>query len=470
MRTVRGTHGYGARGVRGARAVHGSRRCAQVITLGLMLVVAGCGESSEPSDPVTDDARDDPTDPTAPSDDPITDPPTDPVDPPGDPTTEPVVERPDPDTTNVEELVAGLNDVGFQVFEAAAEGSADDLVLSPLSIGIAFGMADAGASGPTADALAGLFDYPVVGEERWAAFNALERAVSSEDSPIVRLANRQFPDVSFGTVDGYDELLGRWFGAGIEPLPLRSESDASRERINGWVAERTEDLIPDLLPAGFLTADSVMVLVNALYLEADWARPFGEYPTEQAPFTRLDGSTVTVPLMHDLELAGPAVATADYAATELPYEGDELSMLVIVPEEGSYEQVASRLTDGLVDEIDTAATPGAVELYLPRFESTTDIDLRTVIGEQLGVDEVFGVAGFDGIAAGITLENAVHAADIAVDEQGTVAAAATALGFEDSGPPEPDVTVRADKPFLYLIRHRPTGAVLFVGRVTDPSS
>lgn len=384
-----------------------------------------------------------------------------------------VVDRPAPDSPHVQDLAAGLNDVGFRVFDAAAQQSADDVVLSPLSIGLAFGMADAGATGVTADALETLFAYPAAGEERWAAFNALEQSLSNEgddDVPVVRLANRQFPDVSFDTVEGYDELLGRWFGAGIEPLPLRQESERSRDRINGWVSERTEGLIPDLLPEGFLRPSSVMVLVNALYLEADWAEPFGKYPTEDAPFTRLDGTTATVPLMQQRGLSGPAVATADYAATELAYAGGELSMLVIVPEPGRYEAVQARLTEGLVDEIDGAATGRAVDLHLPRFESTTSVDLRAVIEGDLGVRDLFGVPGFEGIAPGVTLEDAVHAADITVDEEGTVAAAATALGFAESGAGPPDLTVRADKPFLYVIRHLPTGAVLFVGRVMDPAA
>jgi serpin B len=385
------------------------------------------------------------------------------------PVADPVVERPAPDSAHVEDLVVGLNEVGYQVFRAAAQDSEDDLVLSPLSIGVAFGMADAGATGATADALAGLFGHTVAGEERWAAFNALEQSVTNDVGPVVRLANRQFPDVSFAAVDGYDERLGRWFGAAIEPLPLRSGSEASREHINGWVAERTEGLIPEVLPEGSLGPDSMLVLVNALYLVADWARPFGKYPTEDATFTRLDGSTVTVRLMHELELTGPAVATSEYAATELPYGGGDLSMLVIVPEAGHYEDVEARLATDLVDEIDGAATSGAVELYLPRFESSAHLDLRAIIEGQLGVHDLFGVDGFGGIAPGITLETAVHAADIAVDENGTVAAA-TAFTFAVSGPPEPDITVRADRPFLYLIRHRPTGAVLFVGRVRDPSA
>ncbi len=382
---------------------------------------------------------------------------------------DPDVDRAPSSADHLDELVDGINDAGFALFVAATDGSTDDVVLSPLSIGLAFGMADVGATGDTSAALAAFFGLPAEGEQRWAAFNTLDLEVSDVGAPIVRLANRQFPDVGFTTADGYDGTLARYFGVAVEPLPLQTEPDASRRRINEFVADRTEDLIPELLPAGFIDPQTVMVLVNALYLEADWATPFGKYPTEDQPFTRLDGSTVTVPLMHELELRGPAVVTDDFAATELPYEGGELSMLVIVPATDRFAAVQDRLGAGLVDEIDAAADEGAVELFLPRFESDSNLDLRGLMEGDLEVDGVFGVAGFDGIAPGITLEDAVHAADIAVDEIGTVAAAATALGFAESGAGEPDVVVRADRPFLYVIRHQPTGAVLFVGRVMDPS-
>lgn len=371
---------------------------------------------------------------------------------------------------NAEALAKGLNEVGFGLFGLAAASSSKDVVISPLSIGLAFGMADVGATGATADALQELFDYPVDGEDRWSAFNTLDQEVTDVGEPVVQLANRQYPDVSFETAPGYDETLRRWFGVGIEPLPLQAQPEQSRARVNEWVAEQTEQLIPQLIPEGMINSKSVMLLVNALYLQADWERPFGKYPTEDMPFTRLDGSQVTVPLMHELELSGPAVATDTYAATEVPYQGGELSMLVIVPEDGHYQQVEDDLSNELVDEIDAAATAGTVELWLPRFEADTRLDLYEAF-EDLGVDDVFGPGGsWDGIAPGIFLAAGVHAADISVDEYGTVAAAATALAFEESGPPQPDVTVRADKPFLYLIRHEPTGAVLFVGRVTDPSA
>lgn len=393
---------------------------------------------------------------------------------PSDPTTttaDPVVMRDAPGSDHVESLAAGLNDAGFDVFSAVAATSTEDVIVSPLSIGLAFGMADVGATGETATALEDLFGYPVDGEERWSAFNTLDQSVTDVGAPIVRLANRMIPDESFDTVDGYEETLARFFGTMVETLPLQRESENSRQRINEWIADRTEDLIPDLLPAGAIDNQTVLLLVNALYFEADWARPFGKYPTEDAGFTLLDGIEVTVPMMHERELPGPAVVTDAYAATEVPYEGGVISMLVIVPEQGRFEEVQAELSNDLVSEIDDTATTGNVELFLPRFESATHLDLRSLLEEDLGVDGLFDIAGgWDGIAPGIFLESAVHAADISVDEYGTVAAAATALNFGDSGPPETDVVVRADRPFLYLIRHTQTEAVLFVGRVVDPSS
>lgn len=410
-----------------------------------VLLVAGCGD-------------DDPVESSMPAGDEIV-PVDDPVD----------VERAPADDTYLAELVAGLNGAGYDMFLAASAGHTDDVVMSPLSIGMAFGMADVGATGDTAVALQELFGLPAEGVDRWAAFNTLDLALDDVGAPTLNLANREFPDVSFQTVEGYDETLATYFGVAVEPLPLQADPDGSTERINQYVADETMDLIPALLPPGFVKPNSVMVLVNALYLEADWARPFGKYPTADRPFTLLDGSTVTVAMMNERELRGPAVATDTYAATEIPYEDGELSMLVIVPQQGSFDAIQARLADGLVDEIDAAATERNVELFLPRFESTSDIDLEAVIEGDLGMADIFG-DGYDGIAPGIFLDAAVHAADIAVDEYGTVAAAATALGFADSGPPAADVVVRADRPFLYLIRHQPTGAVLFVGRVMDPSA
>ena len=140
-------------------------------------------------------------------------------------------------------------------------------------------------------------------------------------------------------------------------------------------------------------------------------------------------------------------------------------MLVVVPEEGRFEEIRSGLGQGLFDEIDAAGTVGPFELQIPKWTDDTSIDLMSwlsAIGAAPG--------SYPGISPGAFLGAAVHGADIAVDEEGTVAGAATALGFELSGPPQPELLVKADKPFLYVIRHTPTGLILFAGQVTDPTS
>jgi serpin B len=382
----------------------------------------------------------------------------------------PDVERAAVTSADAAELAEGINEVGYRLFLAAGEEEPDgDLVLSPLSIGLAFGMVDLGASGDTAASLEELFAYPVAGEARWSAFNALERSITEVDSLVVRLANRQFPEVTFDTAEGYDEELARWFGAGIEPLPLRAEPEESRRHINRWVSDRTEQLIPELLPEGFLSENAALVLVNALYLEAPWSQPFDVGLTSSAPFARLDGSDVQVDLMRGADADRPAVETDTFTAVELRYDGD-LSMLLVVPEEGLFHRVEGRLTDGLIAEIDGGAAYRNTSVYLPRFGSETKLHLRELLEGPLGVRDLFSVQGFEGIGPEVTLEDVIHAATIEVDEHGTIASAATAMGMDAGSAPEAaPLVVRADRPFLYLVRHQPTGAVLFFGRVLDPA-
>lgn len=398
---------------------------------------------------------------------------------------DPVVVRPAPDSPDVLALTEGLNDAGYDLFHYLAEGDGD-IVLSPLSIGLAFGMLDLGATGTVADALDDLFGYPVDGDDLWSAFNTLEQGVVSEpdpastsadpddaypELPTVRIGNRMFRDVAFEAYPEYAEDLARWFGAGVEPLAIADDPEGSRQYINDWVSDRTMGLIPELIPLGVIDPDTVMVLVNTLYLKAEWAEQFDEAATEDGDFTLLDGTTVTVPLMHQPTLDTWAYVGEDYAAVEIfyTYTGD-LSMLVILPDEGGYADVESRLGTEFVSSIDASLTATPVDLYLPRFESSTDVNLREAFEEGLGVTGLFYIPELGGIGEGIVVTDAVHSAKIVVDEEGTEAAAATAI-MAGRGAPGLDqiVEIRVDRPFLYVIRDRSTGAVLFIGRVLDPS-
>jgi serpin B len=394
-------------------------------------------------------------------------------------TGDPNVERPEPDSPHVADLTTGLNDAGYRMFHAAAADSEQDVVLSSLSIGLAFGMLDVGATGNVAAILTDLFGYRVTGHERWSAFNTLEQSLVQEGeegtedtpaTPTLRIANRAFQDEAFTPVEGYNENILTWFGAGIETLALREDPEGSRAHINEWVAERTQELIPELLPEDSITPDVFMVLVNALYLKAAWQTPFEDFATDDADFTLLDGTTVTVPLMHNGQFNGNAYAGEGYSAIDVPYYGDDLSMLVIAPDAGNYAAVEERLGSDFVSEIDGLLENQPVDFFLPRFESESDVNLRTVIENDLGISGLFEVPELGGIHPDAAVTDAVHSAKIIVDEEGTEAAAATAIMVDaTSAPPPPDLTIRVDRPFMYVIRDHETGAVLFVGRVLDPS-
>lgn len=367
-------------------------------------------------------------------------------------------------------LSDGLNRFGLDFHRLlAARSPGENVVFSPLSMGIAFGMADAGARGETAAQIEDVFHLPGSGDELHAAFNALDQALANVGRSTLRLANRMYPATGYELVPEFVRTLAASYGAPLERLDFAADTEAARGRINRWVAERTEERIPELMPSGSITPDTVLVLVNALYLEAKWSQPFGKYPTEQAPFTRLDGSRVDVPLMRNVELQARYVDAEGHQAVELPYGDGELSMLVVVPKEGWFADFERRFEAERLAALEARMRRGIVDLFLPRWSASFDVDLVETLPE-LGLELPFRGGDFTGISPRNPFIGAgVHAADIEVDEQGTVAAAATGIGFAESGPPTPDAVIRADRPFLYLIRHVETGAVLFLGRVVDPA-
>ena len=179
------------------------------------------------------------------------------------------------------------------------------------------------------------------------------------------------------------------------------------------------------------------------------------------------GSTATevsTTFLVDLEQPGPRGVGDGFVGAEIPYLGDDYAMLLIVPDEGRFADIRQRLSVDLLAEIDSTFSTGPYELRMPEWETATAIDFLGWLTER-------GVApgSYPGIGPGVVLDGAVHGADIVVDEVGTEAAAATALGFEESGPPDPELVVAADRPFFYLVRHIDTGAILFAGQVTDPT-
>ena len=386
------------------------------------------------------------------------------------------VPRASADPTLAKDAAGAINAFGIDLYRrlTAAEGNA---VFSPASIALALAMARAGARGDTAAQMDTVL-HDLATDEHAAWINALDAALAGRTGTFpdtngesqqvaLRIANTPFAQRGMTFADGYLEALASRFGAGLRLVDYRTQSEAAREEINTWVAEATEQRIPELLAQGTISSDVRLTLVNAIYLKAAWLSPFTKAATDPGPFTRLDGSSVEVPLMHG---GGPLpYASGDgWQAVELPYVGGSLAMTVIVPDDlAAFE---GTLTPERFAQIVGGLEPRVVNLTIPKFGLETKVDLVELL-RAMGMPNAFGpAADFSGITAEekLSIAAVVHQANIDVDEAGTTAAAATAVMMASSAPIDL-VTLTVDHPFLFALRDVQTGAVLFLGRVTDPS-
>lgn len=373
---------------------------------------------------------------------------------------------------------AAINAFGVDLYPAFAADSANT-VFSPASIALALGMARAGARGQTATEMDAVL-HELAADDHAGWLNALDQALAGRSGTYrdmgenalevaLRIANAPFAQRDMPLEPSYLDALAARYGAGLRLVDYKTDTEGARQRINGWVADQTEGRIPELLVPGVLTPLSRLTLANAIYLKAPWLTAFPAESTADGAFTRPDGSTVTVPLMSLSESMRYAAGTG-WRAVEVPYVGGSLAMTVIVPDDlAAFEQGMS--ADGLA-AVTAALAETQVSLALPRFSIETKTELADVLA-ALGMPSAFddARADFSGIttAEQLVISAVIHQANIDVDEKGTEAAAATAVVMRAGAMPAEPVTLRVDRPFIYALRDLPTGAILFLGRVTDPS-
>lgn len=388
------------------------------------------------------------------------------------------VPRASADPAVATEAAGAINAFGVDLYHRVATGRGN-VVVSPASIALALGMARAGARGTTATEMDTVL-HDLATDEHAAWLNALDAALASrtgsfadangQTQPVtLRIANAPFSQRGMQLVDAYLEALASRYGAGLRLVDYRTDSEAARKAINAWVSDQTEQRIPELLVSGTITSDVRLALVNAIYLKAAWLTPFIEASTANGPFTRLDGSTVDVPLMHGGESL-PYASGDGWQAVELPYVGGSLAMTVILP--ADITAFDKSLTPERLAAITGALKEGTVILTLPKFGIESKVELADTLA-AMGMPTAFqaGVADFTGITTQeqLYISAVIHQANIDVDEKGTTAAAATAVVLRGTAAPSEPVTLTVDHPFLFALRDVRTGTVLFLGRVSDPS-
>lgn len=366
----------------------------------------------------------------------------------------------------------------YRQLTASAQQSGENLFFSPLSISVALAMTYAGARGATADGMANALHFILPQERLHPAFGWLDLQLASRgqgaqgaDGQPFRLAvsNSLWGERQASFESAFLDTLAQNYGAGIKLLDFVAAPEPSRLRINDWVAQRTEQRIRDLLPAGAISSYTRLVLVNAVYFNAAWESQFGVAATADAAFARLDGTTATVAMMSQTGYYKYAAGDG-YEAVELPYDGGELAMLVVLPAAGQFSAFEQAFDGAKFAEIQAALAARYVNLGLPRLRLEGGFSVKTAL-QALGMNAAFGdLADFSGISAGDAwrISDIYHKAYVDVDERGTEAAAATAVVVgTTSVPPEP-VVFRADRPFIFAIVDRQTDTLVFLGRVVAP--
>jgi len=403
------------------------------------------------------------------------------VEPAGD-TTRSDKERIESDAT--EDEIARLTDgnaaFAFDLYQILRRRDGN-LFLSPYSISAALAMTYAGAEGQTEEQMAQTLHFDLEENRLHAALNAVDQILADrgegaagrdEEGFRLNVVNALWGQKDYSFLSAFLDTLAENYGAGLHLLDFVSAPEEARQTINHWVEEETEDRIKDLIPQGTIDTLTRLVLTNAIYFNAAWLHPFEETATTDGPFYLLDGSQVKVPMMHDT--GGYGYGETDvYQAIQIPYSDPSLSMIVVVPTAGTYQEWEATLDVNEINEIVDTLTYRQVRLSLPKFEFESSFGLSDAL-RQLGMIDAFTLppADFSGMTGDqdLFISEVIHKAFVSVDEAGTEAAAATAVIMATSAMPQEPVELTVDHPFLFMIRDADTGAFLFLGRVVDPTS
>jgi serpin B len=379
--------------------------------------------------------------------------------------------------TDLERLVNGNSTFAFDLYQALRE-EGGNLFYSPYSISIALAMTYTGARGETEQQMAETLQFLLPQEKLHPTFNALDLDLASrgegadeEQGEAFRLsiANSIWGQQDYEFLSDFLDTLALNYGAGLRLVDFAKATEEARQVINQWVEDQTEEKIKDLIPEGALNSLTRLVLANAIYFNAGWFHPFDEGNTQEGPFNLLDGSQVSADFMFQEEEFNYTEGEG-YQVIELPYVGWNTSMVILLPETDRFEAFEANLSSDRAAEILADLHMQNIQLKMPKFEYESDYGLSNILAE-MGMPSAFGsdadFSGMDGTKM-LFIQDVLHKAFVSVDEEGTEAAAATAVIVGLKALPEQPVEMTIDRPFIFMIRDMETGTILFLGRVMNP--
>ena len=375
----------------------------------------------------------------------------------------------------IQALADAHNAFALDLYKQLA-GEGENIFYSPYSIYMALLMTYAGAAGNTASQMESTLHLPYSQEEVHAVMNALNLQLKAnsivDDKPAftLNIVNQLWGQAGYAFLPEFLNTLSQNYNAGLKTVDFAADPEAARELINLWVEAQTNEKIRDLIPEGVLNELTRLVITNAVYFKAAWLSPFDPANTKNGSFTLLDGTQADVPMMHQSS-SMRAYVSQDVQAVELPYEGGTYSMVALMPTAGNLDTFEQSLTAESLQDILNQLERASVTLSMPKFKFDAAFALNDAL-EGMGMTDAFdpmkaNFSGMDGTTS-LYISSALHKAFVDVNEEGTEAAAATAVAIGLTSAPGQSYTIMLDHPFLFLIRDNATGTLLFVGRMADP--
>jgi serpin B len=381
----------------------------------------------------------------------------------------PVLDDSGATASTVKTTVEACNRFSFDLYRRYSDGKGN-ILFSPYSISTALSMTYEGARGETADEMEAVFHFVEEPSERRPAVARVFNVLNERDREYeLHTANALWMQEGYPILEDYVDTVADYYGGVANALDFAREHEESRLIINGWVEARTNYRIKDLFPSGSLPSSVRLVLTNAIYFKGEWLVQFEEEDTRKEEFHVSPAESVEADMMRLREERFNYTETDELQALELPYKGKDLSMVILLPKENDLGAVEDRLSLEKYQSMTDGMEETLVNVFLPRFKFETKYFMKEDLIE-MGMPKAFSSsADFSGIveAGGLFIDKVIHQAFIEVNEEGTEAAAATGVSMLESAP---IVEIfRADHPFIFLIRDRITGTILFMGRVMDPS-
>lgn len=372
----------------------------------------------------------------------------------------------------VNEVVNISNEFAFD-FYYKLKDEEGNIFFSPYSISFALAMTYEGARGQTAEEMASVLHFPENDTTRRNSYAYIYNQINKEDKEYaLNTANSVWAQEDYSFLEEYFMILEQYYAAMATNLNFIGDPDGSRKTINDWVEEQTNDKIKDLIPQGYINVMTRLVLTNAIYFKGDWVKQFDEENTMEQDFRVSPENTVKVPMMSMNGETFNYTETEDLQILELPYDGEELSMLILLPKEEGLDTVEASINADELREWGSDLVEEKIDLHMPKFTFETKYFMRDILIE-MGMSTAFSSAeadfsGMDG-TKNLFIGHVIHQAFVEVNEEGTEAAAATSVGMELTSAPPANTLFRADHPFIFLIQERGSGNILFMGRMADPS-